>query len=477
MRSLRLTLARRFCCTMLVALLAIGGWAYVGVRRTLERQLDQTLWQAAQTQADVVLAHWSLAAHARPPDKQEFLSSINQLVTLRDSSGRIVATNTELARSLELDSAAFARARDGATAFGTGRWLGDPVRAVYTAAPSNAPPGSAVLEVAAALGPLRRASRTVLYLMLGTVVLGAGATMVGAGWLARSATAPVEEIAREAGAITGSRGGERITAHADVLEFTTLIAVINDMLGRLEGVYHWHRRVMRDLGHDLRTPITAMRSGVEVALWSERTATHYREVLASTLEEIDRLTLISDALVQLGRLESGELEANLAPAEAGAIAAQAVSRAQSRVGAHVFTLMRRRAVVPVRADARLLGMVIDQLLDNAMRHTPAGTRVDVAVGMEDARADVTVEDNGPGVADELLPRLFDRFYREDVARGRNGGPGLGLTLAAALIELHQGTIRAERGTAGGLRIRIRLPLLPGDDVLPPCRVEQLEQRL
>jgi signal transduction histidine kinase len=102
-------------------------------------------------------------------------------------------------------------------------------------------------------------------------------------------------------------------------------------------------------------------------------------------------------------------------------------------------------------------MALDQLLDNARRHTPPGTPVEVAAGTLDGRVTLTVEDHGPGVPDEMMPHLFDRFYRGDAARGRHAGFGLGLAVAAAIVDLHRGRIAAERGTAGGLRIRIELP--------------------
>lgn len=273
----------------------------------------------------------------------------------------------------------------------------------------------------------------------------------------RSAVAPVKQIAAQATVVTGGATGERITAHADIAEFAGLITVLNDMLARLERANAWHRRIIRDLGHDLRTPITAMRAGVEVALWTERNCEEYCRVLADTLEEIDRLTLISDALVLLGRIESGELTANLAALDIQAVATEAVARARQRGGAHHFSLTYRGEAAPTPADARLLAVALDQLLDNAVRHTPPGTRIAVSVATKHHHTELVVEDDGPGVPDDMLPHLFEPFYRADTARGRDGGPGLGLTAAATIVTLHHGTIGAGRGEAGGLRVRIRLP--------------------
>jgi signal transduction histidine kinase len=109
-------------------------------------------------------------------------------------------------------------------------------------------------------------------------------------------------------------------------------------------------------------------------------------------------------------------------------------------------------------DARLLGIGLEHLLENAVRHTPEGTPIRVALGTADGRRRLTVEDDGPGVPAEMLPHLFDRFYRNDPARGRHSGAGLGLTTVAIIADLHHGRVSAGPGSRGGLRVT--LDLLP-----------------
>jgi two-component system OmpR family sensor kinase len=471
MRSLRRTLAVRFSATMLVALAAIAAWAYLGVRHLLREELDRTLRNAAQSQADMVAAFGSPPVHVAALDKEGFVREVNQLVVTRDSAGRILAANTEFARSLPLDAESFARARTGQAGFATGPWLGGRVRTIYLGLPPGSRMGAAVLQVAASLDPLEAMTRTALYRMLCTVLLGSLITFVGAGWLAGSAVAPVGEIAHQAKAITGGPTAERITAHADITEFGSLIEVLNQMLARFERVHHWHRRIIHDLGHDLRTPITALRAGVEVALWTERTPDEYRRALGSFLEEVDRLTLISDALVLLARLESGDLVPHLEAIDVGAVASESLARAQERVGARRLALARPTDAVPMQGDSRLLGMVLDQLLDNAIRYSPPDATIDISVAAQGDHVQLIVEDDGPGVPDDALPHLFERFFRADTARGRDGGLGLGLTVAAAIVRLHHGIIRAERGRAAGLRVRMELPAR--QPAPPPIAVDEL----
>ena len=458
--SLQRTLAVRFSLTMFVALLGLALWGYLGVRSTLIRQLDRFLESSARLQVDNLAAHGNLAAHESVA-LNHFVEDVNCFVAIRDSTGRIVASNTALARDLPLATISFRKSREGSRALITQQWHGQGFRSIYLPVPRMGRTEAAVVQVGASMISLEASLTTVLFQMAGTVLLVTLATAVGAGWLAGSAVAPVHQITAQARAITGEVTGQRITAHADVSEFHGLTEVLNAMVARLERASQWHRRIIRDLGHDLRTPITAMRAGVEVALWSERSPDDYRRILASTLEEIDRLTLIGDALVLLGRFQAGEVTLDLADIDARVLAREAVAGAQGGVGAHPVTLVQRAEPVLIQADVRLMRMVLDQLLDNARRYTPPGSPIEVTVRAQETEAVITVEDNGPGVADEVLPHLFEPFYRGDTARAREGGPGLGLTATASIVTLHGGIVVAKRGSGGGLRVTVRLPAAKG----------------
>ena len=140
------------------------------------------------------------------------------------------------------------------------------------------------------LNPLQEAIREVLFLMLGTVFLGAVATAIGAGWLAQTSVMPVLEITAQARSVQPGVP-RRITAHADTQEFAGLVDVLNDAFERLERAFDAQRRMITDAAHDLRTPLTAMRGEAEIALRGERTPDEYRHTLQSMLEEVDQLTV------------------------------------------------------------------------------------------------------------------------------------------------------------------------------------------
>ncbi len=109
------------------------------------------------------------------------------------------------------------------------------------------------------------------------------------------------------------------------------------------------------------------------------------------------------------------------------------------------------------ADAKMIRLVVNHLLDNAITHTPRGTKVEVSVSAEQEKLLLVVEDDGPGIPDDDLPHLFERLYRADAARSRTGGVGLGLTIASTILSAHGGTIKAERSRLGGLAVKICLP--------------------
>jgi two-component system, OmpR family, sensor kinase len=455
--SLRRTLAVRFSLTMFAALLALACWAFLGARQTLMEQLDQSLRGSAQLQANALAVLPEMTGESRLP-AYCFIRDVNRLVVVRDSSGMILGSNTKKAGDLPLQVTLFRESRRSGPQLSTHQWRGSNFRSIYVAVPPSST-GATVIQVEASLAPLEGSLRSILLQMMATVLLGSLATAIGAGWLAGSAVAPVTEIAQQARAITGEIPGQRITAHASVSEFRGLTEVINAMLLRLEQACHWHRNIIRDLGHDLRTPVTAMRAAVEVALWQERSPDEYRRVLSETLEEIDRMSLICDALVFLARLQAGEVSLKLDTLDARLLARQAVAGARETMSRHTMELVEPSQPVLIQADVRLTRIVLDQLLDNARRYTPPGSHIEVVVHDQDGMALITVEDDGPGVSDEVLPHLFEPFYRSDSARGRDGGPGLGLTATSAIVTLHGGSVTATRGRKGGLRVTVALPLV------------------
>ena len=263
MYSLRRTLSVRFSLTMFVALMLFGMGAFVGVRRTLRRLTDQGLTSALELESDVLALGRSVAQSPYQDDITAFVEGINRFVVVRDASGQIVVRNTPLASGLPLNSAAFQEALDGTRVFSTERWASGQIRSLYSRTPPGSHPGFAVLQVSASLSPLARTDRGVFLFIFLIVIVATAGTALGAGWLAKSAVAPVGLITDRARDIhAGTLKKQRISAHADTLEFHGLVGVLNSMLDRLDRALTAQQRIIADVGHELRTPITAMQ-GIE----------------------------------------------------------------------------------------------------------------------------------------------------------------------------------------------------------------------
>jgi two-component system OmpR family sensor kinase len=244
------------------------------------------------------------------------------------------------------------------------------------------------------------------------------------------------------------------------VEFHGLVAVLNSMLERLDQALAAQRRIIADVGHELRTPITAIRGELEIALRSNRTADEYRKVLQSCLEEAEHLSTMDETLLLLARLEAGEHKTVPFPIQVCDVVERAISRARASDPTHTFEFASDSGFPRVPVDPKLFQIVVEQMLDNSLKHTPPGTHVRVAAECRDNEFVLTLEDDGPGLPEHALPHLFDRFWQADPARTRASGTGLGLSVAAAVAEAHNGSIQATRSEMGGLKISLHLPSSP-----------------
>jgi signal transduction histidine kinase len=472
MRSLRRLLAVRFTLTMVITLLVIGGAVYLVTQRTLHQQLDQSL--ASFLDVDLAtLTPFRADRNESPTTSLDvFIERVNRFVVRRDWEGAVVAANTPHAITVPFDAGAVVLARAGEVVWRTEHWDDLHLRSVY--APGRS--GVGVVHVSASLEPLNAVTRNLLLFVLTAIVLGSAATLFGAMWLSRSAVTPMRDITAQAKAISPGAVGQRITAHADIAEAAGLVTVLNDVLKRLDRMVEAQRRMIENAGHDLRTPITAMRGEMEVALRGQRTQEEYRAVLTSALEELDRLHYISDALATLARIEAGEARLRLLPTDVAGLLESAMRRAATRAGSRQLVFDPPEDVdTSAQVDAGMIELLFNHLLDNAVEHTPDGTSVRAHVDANAEEIRVIVEDDGPGLPADVLPHLFDRFFRGDLARSRSAGAGLGLSVSAAVVAAHRGNIDAGRSQQGGLMVVVTLRRDPALQSVPEGAEGQLAQ--
>jgi two-component system OmpR family sensor kinase len=271
----------------------------------------------------------------------------------------------------------------------------------------------------------------------------------------------VHEVIDQAEAIGAGSLDHRIHAYADMREYHRLVEVLNTMLARIQHAFETQTRFTADASHELRSPLTALRGEIELALRKDRSAEEYRRVLESNLEEILRLSRISEDLLTLARADAGALPRGAHETDAGDVATRIVDRFRRRADEKGITLtLELRGDGPVGLDPGLLGQILWNLTDNAVRFTPAGGRVGVSVDRTPSTLEIEVTDSGPGLGEDP-DRVFDRFFRLDPVRtpgGEASGTGLGLSIVRAIVDGFGGQVDAGNLPGGGARFRAALPL-------------------
>lgn len=300
--------------------------------------------------------------------------------------------------------------------------------------------------------------------LVGGIAFGIAIALAAAGLggyvLARRALAPVEAMTEQAAKISAESLSERLPVENPEDELGQLAAVLNQSLDRLQGAFQQLRRFTADASHELRTPLTVVRTVGEVALQDKRPAEDYREAIGSMLEELDRLTRLVDGLLALSRADAGPAPLNRAQLLLGDAVRDSVSLLE------VLAEEKRQKIlieddpsISVSADPLILRQALINLIDNAIKYSPAGAEVRIRIGKRSLREVVVeVTDQGPGIPAEHRRRVFERFYRADSARSREqGGAGLGLAIAEWAVRAHGGSIELESEEGRGSTFRVVLP--------------------
>src|SRR5262245_5281039 len=450
-----------YSAILLGILVVIGALSYSVLRWSLMQDLDASLLTVAQVINDT-----------RPDDADDseleaFLRHLlgpewywyQQFFQLRDPDGRPRARGpARRAFALPFSARARVNAEGGIRTFETIAHDRDEVR-VLTAPVFEGGHLLRIIQVGASLGRARGVLRRYLDTLVILIPLGVGLAAAGGAVIARKALRPVDEMTAAARRITAEDLHQRIAREGNEDELDRLAETLNGMLARLDEAFRHMRRFAADAAHELRTPLTALKGGIEVALRASRTPGEYRQVLASSLEEVDRLIRVAEDLLLLSRAAAGpemprpsiELEPLVLDAlEVGTRLAQ---------GTGVHVKLGSVAPAAVRGDAGALGRAMRNLIENALKYTPPGGTVELTLGAGDGQAVFAVQDTGIGIAPADAERIFEPFVRLDDARAREtGGTGLGLAIARSIVLAHGGTLVLEPTSGPGSRFVIRLPL-------------------
>jgi heavy metal sensor kinase len=439
--SVRVRLTLWYSLILAAIVLALFAGVYFVVKASLVAQLDE------QVRSDFQAIARGLAEE---PDE---LAEIQT-----EMSGRLIQVRR--GEDILLQTPAFRSSGLGAVA--PDKMMG--LRTIRTEAKTSfrslsGPAGQGLaLTVAVPDGPVRRTLQTLLLILLLALPAGLVLAALGGSVLTGRLLRPVAVMAALAEKISAESLSSRLPVEDPRDEFGRMAGVINRMLSRLEESFDRMRRFTADASHELRTPLTAIQSVGEVALRENLDAAAYRDRIGSMLEEVGRLSRLVDSLLTLTRADAGAAALTSQEIDAAGLAAQAVEdlRALAEEKRQDLTLAAA-GPAPVRADEATLRLALVNLIDNAIKYTPAGGAITVGVRTGEGVVRVEVQDNGPGLSPERAARVFDRFYRVDPSRSAQAGAGLGLSIAKWAVEANGGRIELESREGHGSTFCLVLP--------------------
>ena len=466
--SVRVRLTLWYAGVLALSLIAFALVIYYAAGNIFHERQDESLRSTAQTVASAYVEEIG-ETHSQAAAGKIVLAEItfpNRFVLLTDNTGQPIASSANFANTETLPASllADARARGFSHANVNGSPAGDGFRVAVVPLSSDQTLGyAAVAEplsvVEDGLAALRRDLFAGVLLVL---LLASG----GGYFLARKSLAPIASMNSQTQRISA----ENLSARLDVTnsrdELGALTTTINDLLTRLENSFKEQQRFIADASHELRTPLAVLRGETEVALGKTRTVEEYQQSLSLIQDEAERLSRIVEDLFTLARQPINTRAAlnkeRVSLNDAVSDCARAAHVLASRKGVRL-RLENDSPSIALNGDDELITRMILNLLDNAVKYTPAGGEISLALARQNGNAAIVVRDTGIGIAQTDQPRVFDRFFRVDKARARTlGGAGLGLSIAQWIVEVHGGQISLASAPGEGSEFTVLLPLKPAD---------------
>jgi heavy metal sensor kinase len=284
----------------------------------------------------------------------------------------------------------------------------------------------------------------------------------GGYWMSRRALAPVDALVRTARDVSGTNLSTRLEKLHTGDELQRLSDTLNEMLDRIEAAFSRITQFTADASHELRTPVSLIRTEAELSLRRARTQNEYQDSLRHILLESERTTALIEQLLSLARADSGRETLQLQPVDLST-ALQGVAEAWKQVAAIRelwFSVNLPNSDALVAGDENLLRRLADILLDNAFKYTAAPGSVSLSLEKHEHFAAITIQDSGIGIPQDEQGKIFERFYRVDKSRTRaHGGNGLGLSIAQWIVSQHHGSIAVESRPGEGSTFRVELPTI------------------
>jgi heavy metal sensor kinase len=463
-RSIRFRLVIWYAGLLIAVFLLLGLFMYAGVRVYLERSLAESQVRRARQIATTLLANVrktgepfvinEIKAVFAPETSDRYVR-----ITRGDGSVMYVSHSPQ---DRSFDSSLIAPFTGEAKA---GTWhkvsVPDDKSLLIAAMPYRTAEGDRfIVEVGSSLEPVQAVLHRLVILLATGLTAMVVVAISGGYWLVRKALAPVDEISSSAEQITLHNLKERLPIAHTGDELERLSLSLNHMIARLEDAFQQNRRFIADASHELRTPMTIMRGELESIVEQAQPAPEVQRTAASILEEVERLTRIVEGLFAISRLDAGEAQKESVKFDLAELATGTAEQ--------MYLLAEDKGIsitcqapekVTVEGDRARMKQVVVNLLDNAIKYTQSGGKINLSVGTTNGRAVLEVADNGIGIPTEAQPRIFERFFRVDKARSRDmGGAGLGLSIVKSICTAHGGQVNFQSTEGNGSRFKVELPL-------------------
>lgn len=394
------------------------------------------------------------------PEEAEFIEEATRYYQVYDSnSGRLLVQSTAFdPLGLHYTPSEVQAFRDQSRVYDMHT---DDGRIRISSSPVSPAPGEAyLLQVGLPLDPVDGALNRFLRLLLWSVPVGLIVAIITGRWMAARALAPLARLGAAARTISVADLGQRLHVRGVGDELDEVADAFNETLTRLDQAVGEMKQFSAALAHELRTPLAVLRGETEFALLHARSPEEFRRGLEGQLEELDNLARLINQILTLARAEAGEIPLAREPVDLSGLGAAVVEQLEAVAqDANVELACDAPNPIVVIGDAGWLERLLLNLIDNAIKFTPARGRISVRVSRDNAAARLDVRDTGVGIAPEALPHLFERFYRADPARSRrDDGAGLGLALAKWIADRHGATIGVASRPGEGSTFTVRLPL-------------------
>jgi len=453
--SIRVRLTAWYSLILALSLGVFGGFAYFAMRRSIQVAVDAGLRQRLDGLHVII-------AKSAPQGEAELQDELGEFDAGQGGGGRVRvadATGRELYASPGMESSSAADQGAGGFRPFTKKFHGAKFRVVRDTieVSGNRYP----VEVAVYTEDFDRAIDGFRMVMYSIAPLFLVLAALGGYWMSRRALAPVDEMISASRRIGVTSLAERIAVPRTGDELERLAGTLNDMLERLDASVRRMVQFTADASHELRTPVSVMRTSAEITLRKPRSEMEYRDALSQILHETEILSHLIDQLLEMARADSGVSALKLVRTNLNETLEKACRQARVLAAAKQLTTAERLPDEPlwVEGDPAALERLFLIFLENAVKYTPSGGRIDVQLTSRDGIGIAEIRDTGVGIAKEDISHIFERFYQADRSRSReNGGSGLGLAIARWIAQSHGGDIGVESAISQGSSFRIQLPL-------------------